>query len=382
MWSDGLAKSDIWEQYGFNEYELKNGCFGSDGGEGSSAGSGLGGTGEHGWAGDAVYGGSTDPSGSMTGGGASGASGASGEGEGGRFDTEGPEDWGGPPIGGLRDVPDPGAGHYEPAKKEFVGRLFGTDPDFTRMDKFTDETRGLPHFGIDLQGQPDEDEDFGGVPIAGPRDFHGLRRTGMTKEAIREAMKGIAGRAPGLNPYTGGKDSLQAHGIISPGMTDLSGKPSLGFTPTFGWGKMPTGHRAFDRDVFEGAARGKTPEQLGEEFDKAYAGTQDFGSWFGRLFGIQSPLGYTPDKGYYEGTEFTPFDAPVLGAALSFISPPLGALYGLAKGIRNRDALGLGLNLASRLGGNIGALAGLASKGRGIANFFGGPSYDTFGQFR
>ena len=254
MWSDGLIGTDVWEQYGFNEYQLKTGCFGSDGDSNEAGG----------------------------------------------------------------EFSDPGQGDYT-----------GKDADRNEQDS-----------GLATEG------DFAGLVAA-----HQNTATPMDIGEVRGMMAQIAGAAPSLSPYTGDDDSLQAAGIIGP-QGNLTPE-QMGFNPTFGYDKT-----------------GLTREQLGQSFLEALDDTRDFGSAFASLFGIKSPIGYNKDRGYYEGTSFDPFDSPLIGAALSFISPPLGALYGLTKGVAKGDPLGALTSLVGPFS-PVAPAVSLMNKGLSAYNFLG-----------
>ena len=252
MWSDGLFHTNVWEQYGFNDYELKHCCFGSDG--------------------------DSNDSGS-----------------------------------------DPGQGDFE-----------GTDADVNEKDS------GLATEG-DLQSF---------------EDALGSEEYGRTE--MREDMAAIAGAAPSMSPYTGGSNSLFGDGAV-PGLIDRedyvtkndtldnrgnlfakAGENLLGFTPAFQSGYYsPDSSKTYE----------ESREELGKSYLDAYDKSTDFTSALASLFGVKSPIAHDSEKGYFEDTEFDPFDAPLISAALSFLSPPLGALYGLTKGVVKGDPVGGALSM-------------------------------------
>ena len=299
MWSDGLFHTNVWEQYGFNDYELKHCCFGSDG--------------------------DSNDSGS-----------------------------------------DPGQGDFE-----------GTDADVNEKDS------GLATEG-DLQSF---------------EDALGSEEYGRTE--MREDMASIAGAAPSMSPYIGGSNSLFGDGKV-PGLIDRedyvtkedisfeepnqkldnrgnlfakAGENLLGFTPAFDNRTSGT---------YEGSR-----EELGKSYLDAYDKSTDFTSALASLFGVKSPIAYDEEKGYFEDTEFDPFDAPLIGATLSLLSPPLGALYGLTKGVVKGDPIGGALSMigpysrfapAVNLGRKaITAYETLTDRNVNLSNMFGvgSPPQDT-----
>ena len=283
MWSDGYFNPHAWDKYGFDEYQLKHCCFGGDG----------------------------DEQGEATGG-------------------------------------DPG------------------DAD----DFYEDDTPVTPD---DYSGLEDAYADTL-IPTRGGGRAAELANVGrkgpMTDAEIGRAMGQAQATSVATNPYT----DMIAHGIIA--NPNISGSPGLmpsemGFIPQYGY------------DVFTGSGTGPvnitkadplnpltwwdpergtlktnpsatiTPynpskisrEDLGKSYSDAYEGSQDLGSGIASLFGFKSPVEFDPEKGFYEGTTFDPFDAPLISGALSLLSPPLGALYGLTKGVVKGDPVGGALSM-------------------------------------
>ena len=273
MWSDGYFNPHAWDKYGFDEYQLKHCCFGSDG----------------------------DEQGEATG-----------------------------------------------------GDLGGAD------DFYEDDT-----------------------PVT-PDDYSGLQEaTGMSPEEVMDAMGVAQATSVATNPYT----DMIAHGIIAdpraatsatgwinPDTGKYMGNPGLmpsemGFVPQYGYdvygedryggNQQIVGTRNIRMDKRADPLNPipndltLTPydpskisrEDLGKSYTDAYRGSTDLGSGIASLFGIKSPVEFDPEKGFYEGTTFDPFDAPLISGALSLLSPPLGALYGLTKGIVKGDPIGGALSM-------------------------------------
>lgn len=300
MWFDGLFHTNVWEQYGFNDYQLKHCCFGSDGDSNEAGG----------------------------------------------------------------EFADPGQG-------DFVGT------------------------------EAEEDEG-----LATASDFSGLVGSGQMDEGdVRGAVEQAAGTSVFADPYA---DMIEEGIFSKKGDETTPSRAEIGFDPRFGYKTF----RAYTNDPFRtydvddrtrnynliGGEQQRTlpnfinvpidpsafpgrqlngnlqivPSQqelgkaIGKSFGTAVEDSQDFGSALASLFGVKSPVAFDSEKGFYEGTEFDPFDAPLIGAALSFLSPPVGALYGLTKGIAKGDPIGGALNLIgpySRLAPTIEAAKQLAAIG-------------------
>ena len=292
MWSDGLIGTNIWEQYGFNDYQLKYCCFGSDG-DSNEAGS------------------------------------------------------------------DPGQG-------DFVGT------------------------------EAEQDEN-----MATASDFSGLVGSGQMDEGdVRGAVEQAAGTSVFADPYA---DMIEEGIFSKKGDETTPSRAEIGFDPRFGYKTFKaytndpsmtyrvddlTKDYSFPELVFKSHVKSlpdainvpidpymggdtKLSQQnlgkaIGKSFGTAVEDSQDFGSALASLFGVKSPVAFDSEKGFYEGTEFDPFDAPLIGATLSLLSPPIGALYGLTKGIAKGDPVGGALGMIgpfSRLAPTIDTARKLATIG-------------------
>ena len=275
MWSDGYFNPHAWDKYGFDEYQLKHCCFGSDG----------------------------DGQGEATGG-------------------------------------DPG------------------DAD----DYYEDDTPVTPD---DWSGLQEAYEDTS-IPSRSPHmseraeELANMGRSGpMTDAEIGRAMGQAQATSVATNPYT----DMITHGYIAdPNQPDSPGlTPSeMGFVPQYGYDVYGSENgivsklgdqRASPLDPLPEDVT-LTPydpsqisrEDLGKSYTDAYAGSQDLGSGLASLFGFQSPVEFDSKKGFYEGTTFDPFDAPVL-SLLASMNPLTGALYGLTKGVVKGDPVGGALSM-------------------------------------
>ena len=242
-------------------------------------------------------------------------------------------------------------GYFNPHRYDHLGfdeytlrhACFGDDGD--QNDSGSDPGQG------DFVGRGAEKDE--GMPS--PEDFEGLvDATDMTAADVPGALAEAGGKHAQADPYA----DMIAHGfILAPGQKPSEKPPpalpdylnevpkgvtpeELGFTPNFGYGAF------FDPTVGkDGAFVSYNPDKVsGEQLGKSYAdalyGSRDIGSDIASLFGFKSDVEFDPNKGFYEGTSFDPFDAPVISLALSALNPGLGALYGLGKLATGRDPVG------------------------------------------
>ena len=253
-------------------------------------------------------------------------------------------------------------GHFNPHRWDYLG--------FNEYE--------LKHccFGEDSQEDAtggdigDADDFYESDALPTPDDFSGLQeayedtvvggnkgfgRSGpMTDEEVQTAVGQAGGTQARSDPYS----DMIARGIIqdpllidigdrapkSPGLTP----EELGFAPQFGYGSYidPVMSQQQGYSVYSPYnPRSVSDTQLDKSFEQAMMGSRDIGSDIASLFGFQSPVELDPEKGFYEGTTFDPFDAPVLQLGLSAINPALGALYGLGKGVAKGDPIGGALGM-------------------------------------
>ena len=174
----------------------------------------------------------------------------------------------------------------------------------------------------------------------------------MTDAEIGRAMGEATATSATTNPYT----AMIRDGIIAdPRKENPVGlMPSeMGFVPQYGYdlftdrGRDLTGRGGSiepEVEVTPYNPREISREELGKSYTDAYEGSQDLGSGLASLFGFQSPVEFDSKKGFYEGTTFDPFDAPVL-SLLASMNPLTGALYGLTKGVVKGDPVGGALSM-------------------------------------
>lgn len=170
----------------------------------------------------------------------------------------------------------------------------------------------------------DADDFYESDALPTPDDFSGLQEaTDMTDEEVQTAVGQAGGTQARSDPYS----DMIARGIIQdpkalPGSLAHRGltPEELGFAPQFGYGvyvdpemTKQTGQWTFS--PYNPKLVSDT--QLDKSFEQAMMGSRDIGSDIASLFGFQSPVELDPEKGFYEGTTFDPFDAPVLQLGLS-----------------------------------------------------------------
>jgi len=234
-------------------------------------------------------------------------------------------------------------------------------------------------------GQDDPQDDS----LPTPEDFSGLVDAGeMTEDQVEQHMGQAAATMVRTDPYA----DMIARGIIGiPGQEKSGLTPEeMGFAPRFGYGVhslddpslkqsedirelLKTGFRTGRHDpallTTNLAPSTLSQNALAQSYIDAYKGSQDIGSDIAGLFGFQSPVEFDPNEGFYEGTEFDPFDAPVLSTLAYAINPALGALYGLGTGIAKGDPVGGALSL-------IGPYSRFAPIARAATGALG--AYNTF----
>jgi len=271
-------------------------------------------------------------------------------------------------------------GYFNPHRYDHLGfdeytlrhACFGDDGD--QNDSGSDPGQG------DFVGKDAEKDE--GMPS--PEDFEGLVDSGqMTAADVPGALAEAGGKHSKADPYA----DMIAHGIIAapdapaghPGVTP----EELGFTPNFGYGAFfdPTGGKdqrggyvSYDPDKV-------SEQQLGQSYADAVYGSRDIGSDIASLFGIKSPVEFDPNKGFYEGTTWDPFDSPLVGLALSALNPGLGALYGISKIATGKDPVGGALGMLGPAGraasGLITGYELLTDKDVNVSNFVGLPSLNV-----
>jgi hypothetical protein len=236
-------------------------------------------------------------------------------------------------------------GYFNPHRYDHLGfdeytlrhACFGDDGD--QNDSGSDPGQG------DFVGKDAEKDE----QMPTPEDFAGLVDSGqMTPADVPGALAEAGGKHAKADPYA----DMIAHGWIAPpGKEDARGATpeELGFTPTFGYGSKydpyAGGSVITDDGLVPGAFVSYDPgkvsdQQLGQSYADALYGSRDIGSDIASLFGIGSPVEFDPNKGFYEGTTFDPFDSPIIGLALSALNPGLGALYGVGKLASGKDPVG------------------------------------------
>ena len=272
-------------------------------------------------------------------------------------------------------------GYFNPHRYDHLGfdeytlrhACFGEDGD--QNDSGSDPGQG------DFVGRGAEKDE----EMPTPEDFAGLVDSGqMTPEDVSGALAQAGGAHAKADPYA----DMIAMGLIAPpGKENAAGATpeELGFTPTFGYGAFfdPTGGKdqrggyvAYDPDKV-------SDQQLGQSYADAVYGSRDIGSDIASLFGIGSPVEFDPDKGFYEGTTFDPFDSPLISLAISALNPGLGALYGLGKLASGRDPVGGALGMLGPAGRALSTgITGyelLTDKDVNVSNFVGLPGlgFDT-----
>jgi hypothetical protein len=266
-------------------------------------------------------------------------------------------------------------GYFNPHRYDHLGfdeytlrhACFGDDGD--QNDSGSDPGQG------DFVGKDAEKDE----QMPTPEDFAGLvDATDMTPADVPDALAQAGRYHTQANPYA----DMIASGIIAPpnaapGAAGLTPE-ELGFTPTFGYGSF------FDPSVGkDGAFVSYDPdkvsgEQLGQSYSDALYGSRDIGSDIASLFGIGSPVEFDPNKGFYEGTTFDPFDSPIIGLALSALNPGLGALYSAGKLATGDDLLGGALGMLGPAGraasGLITGYELLTDKDVNVSNLAGLPN--------
>jgi len=333
MWSDGHFSPHAWDKYGFNEYQLKHCCFGSDGDEQGEA--------------------TTDPVEETrnVGGWVNPDTEIYDESSGKTVDVD-------PALGGDADDFYEDDSPVTPSDWSGFQEAYEDTTPHTRSPHLTDRQEALRSFGR-----------------SGP----------MTDAEIGRAMGEARATSATTNPYTDViragiiADPRKATGItgwIDPDTGKYAGNPGLmpsemGFVPQFGYDVFgtddsdeeadylgdyinPTKYNDFDYTPRSYGPKGAsyTPYdpsaisqgKLGQSYVDAYQGSKDLGSDIAGLFGFQSPVEFDSSKGFYEGTTFDPFDAPVL-SLLAGLNPVTGALYGLTKGLVKGDPVGGALSL-------------------------------------
>lgn len=280
-------------------------------------------------------------------------------------------------------------GYFNPHRYDHLGfdeytlrhACFGDDGD--QNDSGSDPGQG------DFVGRGAEKDE----EMPTPEDFEGLVDSGqMTPEDVSGALAQAGGYHAKADPYA----DMIAHGYIAPpGKEDAAGvtPEELGFTPTFGYGSYydpsaVTGTIITADGLAPGAFVSYDPgkvsdQQLGQSYADAVYGSRDIGSDIASLFGIGSPVEFDPNKGFYEGTTFDPFDSPLISLAISALNPGLGALYGLGKLASGRDPVGGALGMLGPAGRALSTgITGyelLTDKDVNVSNFVGLPGlgFDT-----
>ena len=230
------------------------------------------------------------------------------------------------------------------------GEATGGDPG-DADDYYEDDTPVTPD---DFSGLQEAYED---TVVGGNKGFG--RSGPMSPEEVMDAMGQAQATSVATNPYT----DMITHGYIAdPNQPDSPGlTPSeMGFVPQYGYDVYGSengivsklGDRRFSpfdplpEDVtltpYDPSVISR--EELGKSYTDAYEGSRDLGSGLASLFGFQSPVEFDSKKGFYEGTTFDPFDAPVL-SLLASMNPLTGALYGLTKGVVKGDPVGGALSM-------------------------------------
>ena len=316
MWSDGWVNPNPLEAYGFDQYQLKHYCFGGDGDDG-------GGGGEYGQDDPQPY----DP-------------------------TPTPEDYGAfeeavsAPLGAWHD-PAATWSTDDPEKREYRDILSRTperlnEQEIEKAADFAASTRGRlspyhdPGMKEIITGLG---EDTGFTPEFGLDPFEGSQLPSYALEQDRF----------GTFPYHRSAKNIAR---------TPKGATSAQFNVDY------------DQDYEDRVNR------LAESYGDARRGSTDILSSLGGLVGIQSPVEFDPNKGFYEGTEFDFFDAPLIQAVLSGINPGLGALYGLGKGITKGDPVGALTSLVGPFS-KAAPLLNMARLGRDVKNLWTGGN-ETF----
>ena len=240
-------------------------------------------------------------------------------------------------------------GYFNPHRYDHLGfdeytlrhACFGDDGD--QNDSGSDPGQG------DFVGKDAEKDE----QMPTPEDFAGLvDATDMTPEDVSGALAEAGGAHAKADPYA----DMIALGIIAPPDAP-AGHPGvtpeeLGFTPNFGYGAFfdPTGGKdqrggyvSYDPDKV-------SDQQLGQSYADALYGSRDIGSDIASLFGFGSPVEFDPNKGFYEGTTWDPFDSPLISLAISALNPGLGALYGISKIATGGDPVGGALGMLGPAG--------------------------------
>ena len=178
------------------------------------------------------------------------------------------------------------------------------------------------------EGIPDPD-DYGGL-VAASENGKGYGPGGNVATTAAD-VPGLVGEAVAdmvaMDPYGG----------VGPNMNDILS----GLTPQeIGFGYLSQEQNPLIGHPTERMGRA----QLAQTYTDAKAASQDIGSDIASLFGFQSPVMLDKDRGFYEGTTWDPFDAPVLGL-LASLNPITGAAYGLARGLARNDPIGGALSM-------------------------------------
>tara|TARA_R110002012_G_scaffold52552_1_gene134988 strand:+ start:2140 stop:3363 length:1224 start_codon:yes stop_codon:yes gene_type:complete len=227
-------------------------------------------------------------------------------------------------------------GYFNPHRYDHLGfdeytlrhACFGDDGD--QNDSGSDPGQG-DFVGKDAE--KDEamptDADYGGL-IDASADGKGYGKGGNVATTAAD-VPGLVGSA------VANMVAMDPYGGVGPNMNDILS----GLTPEeLGFGYLSQAQNPLIGRPDERMSR----EQLAQTYVDAKAGSQDIGSDIASLFGIQSPVMMDKERGFYEGTTFDPFDAPVLGL-LASLNPITGAAYGLARGLARNDPIGGALSM-------------------------------------
>ena len=251
-------------------------------------------------------------------------------------------------------------GHFNPHRWDYLGFneyelkhcCFGEDGD--QNDAGADPGQGdfTGRGAEEDEGIPDPD-DYGGL-VAASENGKGYGPGGNVATTAAD-VPGLVGEAVAdmvaMDPYGG----------VGPNMNDILS----GLTPQeIGFGYLSQEQNPLIGHPTERMGRA----QLAQTYTDAKAASQDIGSDIASLFGFQSPVMLDKDRGFYEGTSFDPFDAPVL-SLLANLNPLTGALYGLTKGLVKNDPIGGALSMIGPYS-PLAGVANLATTGMKAHNLF------------